>query len=186
MADYATVDNIKEYLVIDDNKSDSVLTRLITAVSASIDAYLSRVIASAAYTETFTGPQDSCIGSTVWFFPEFPVTSVTSVTIEGTAIAQSVGTGAGWNLVDGTLQLIGYRFSSVPGANVVVYVAGFSPTPPAIEHVCMELVAMRYRERTRLGITSESDGRGMNRSYSFDMPPWCEKILNQYVNTVPA
>lgn len=185
-SDYTTVQNVKEFLLIDDTKSDAVLQRLITSVSGAIDAYLSRTIKQATYTETVNGNDGGGRGDTLLILAHRPVISVTSVSVDGVALPASNGITAGWlTYEDLGVQLFGYRFT--PGSNnvTVVYAGGFVTTPPAIENVCLQLVAQRYRERSRIGITNESDGRGMNRSYDGDFPPWCEKILNQYADVVP-
>ncbi|HUN48020.1 MAG TPA: hypothetical protein VMU85_15930, partial [Stellaceae bacterium] len=36
------------------------------------------------------------------------------------------------------------------------YTAGYPATPPEVEQACIELVALRYRERERIGHVSKS------------------------------
>lgn len=181
---YTTLTNVKQYLVLENDKEDAVLNLLITQVSAAMDAIMSRTIASANYTETYDGSGEG-YAATCLYLDQQPVTSVTSVVVDGTTIPASNGTSSGWLLSQGVLSLIGYSFTAGTKNITVSYTAGYATTPPALETVATMLVAQRFRERGRIGIQNESDGRGMTRGYDSEMPPWCTKILNQYASTVP-
>jgi hypothetical protein len=167
---------------------DDMIKRLISQVSGSLDAYLSRNIGSQSYTEILDGNDGGGYGATRLYLSNQPVVSVASLTIDGTVIPASPdGIQAGYWIVDGMmLELISYWFTPGKGNVKVTYTAGFAVIPPALENVAMEIVGQRLKERGRIGITSESDGRGMNRSYKDEMPAWCKTILNQFANVVPA
>lgn len=184
MADYTTLQNVKEYLAIEGEGDDAVLKRLITACTSAMDAITSRNLAAATYTEKLDG-QASGWGKTNLYLKNHPINSVTSVSIDGAAVPAGTGTGPGWYLVDDMVQLVGYAATEGQGNVTVVYNGGYQTIPAELETVCIQLVAMRFRERSRLGVSSENSGTGMSRTYDFGMPAWCEKVLNQYADVVP-
>lgn len=62
----------------------------------------------------------------------------------------------------------------------------YAYTPYEIEQACIELVSLRFRERTRIGENSKSIG-GEVVSYSTkDMPDSVKTILNNYRRVVPS
>jgi hypothetical protein len=68
----------------------------------------------------------------------------------------------------------------------VTYTAGYPATPPEIAQACIELVALRYRERTRIGEVSRSVGGGETVSYAQrDMSPSIATLLQQYRVVAP-
>ena len=71
--------------------------------------------------------------------------------------------------------------------NVTVqYTAGFAVTPPEIEQACIALVALRYKERDRIGQASKNVGGETVSFQQKDMPADVATILDQYRNLVPA
>src|SRR5579875_3868416 len=84
--DLTTLANVKSYLSppLTTTADDALLSRLITAASQFIESWLNRTIASAAYTDTRNGT-----GGTRLFLRNRPVTAVSSLTIDGVAIAAS-------------------------------------------------------------------------------------------------
>ncbi|HEY3910381.1 MAG TPA: hypothetical protein VGM07_10860 [Stellaceae bacterium] len=68
----------------------------------------------------------------------------------------------------------------------MTYTAGYPATPPEIAQACIELVALRYRERTRIGEVSRSVGGGETVSYAQrDMSPSIATLLQQYRVVAP-
>ena len=66
------------------------------------------------------------------------------------------------------------------------YTAGYISTPPEVAQACIELVALRYRERTRIGEISKSVGAGETVSYSQrDMSAPIMTLLQQYRAVAP-
>jgi hypothetical protein len=75
----------------------------------------------------------------------------------------------------------GYYFVRGTQNVIVSYTAGYSTTPPEIAQACIELVALRYRERTRVGEVSKALGGGETVSYSQkDMSAAVLTLLQQY------
>ena len=60
-------------------------------------------------------------------------------------------------------------------------VVSYSYTPFDIEQACIELVALRYKERSRIGEVSKDTGQSMRLSYSQkDMSDWTKEQLMVY------
>src|SRR5262249_48165454 len=80
----------------------------------------------------------------------------------------------------------GYLFSRGAQNVVLAYTAGYSTTPPEIAQACIELVALRYRERTRIGEVSRSLGGAETVSYSQkDLSDGIKTVLQQYRSVSP-
>lgn len=166
---------------------DAMLTRLITAASQYIQTWLNRQIAVADYQEIRDGT-----GGRQLQFACFPVSAVLSLTIDGFAIpfappaAPNTGPVAGYVFSATQLSLRGYRFRRGAQNIVFSYTAGYASTPPEIAQACIELVALRYRERARIGEMSKSVGGGETVSYSQkDMSASIATLLQQYRAVAP-
>jgi hypothetical protein len=67
------------------------------------------------------------------------------------------------------------------------YTAGYATTPPDLAQACIELVALRYRERTRIGEVARAIGAGETASYSQkDMSDSIKTLIQQYRVVAPA
>jgi hypothetical protein len=183
--DLTTLANVKAYLSppLVTTADDALLSRLITAASQFIQTWLNRAIASASYTDTRNGT-----GGTILFLGNRPVTAVASVTVDGVAIAPSSPppTGDGYLFDDSAVYLVGHCFSRGAQNVVVQYTAGFAATPPEIEQACIALVALRYKERDRIGQVSKNLGGETVSFQQKDMPADVATVLDQYRNLVPV
>jgi hypothetical protein len=161
---------------------DALLTRLITAASQFIQTWLNRRIAEADYFELRDGT-----GGKRLQFGTFPVSSVLSLTIDGQIIPAAVSSSAaGYTFSPTQLALRGYTFTHRAQNVTVTYTAGFATTPPEIAQACIELVGLRYRERTRVGEVSKAIGRGETVMYSQkDMSDAIKTLIQQYRMMVP-
>jgi hypothetical protein len=161
---------------------DALLTRLITAASQYIQTWLNRQIALAGYLEVRDGS-----GGDRLQFACFPVTAVLSLAIDGLPIpaASSVGA-AGYTFGATQLSVCGYRFTRGVQNVVVSYMAGYAVTPPDVAQACIELVALRYRERTRIGEISRSLGGAETVAYSQkDLSDAIKTLLQRYRLVAP-
>lgn len=161
---------------------DALLSRLITAASAYIQTWLNRRIAVTDYTEIRDGT-----GGQRLQFACFPVCAVLLLTIDGIAVppapppSPSSGLTAGYLFSQTQLAVRGYYFRQGAQNVIVSYTAGYSTTPLEIAQACIELVALRYRERTRVGEVSKALGGGETVSYSQkDMSAAVLTLLQQY------
>ena len=72
------------------------------------------------------------------------------------------------------------------GCVTLQYTAGYSVTPPDLAQACIELVALRYRERSRIGEIARAIGGGETVSYSQkDMSDSIKTLIQQYRIVAP-
>ncbi len=161
---------------------DALLARLVTAASQYIQTWLCRQIAPEDYLEVRDGTDGHRLQ-----FACFPVSAVLSLTIDDQVIPQAASSTAdGYRFSKTQLSLRGSRFNRGFQNVVITYTAGYSTTPPEIAQACIELVALRYRERTRIGEVSKSMGGAETVSYSQkDLSDAIKTLLQQYRLVAP-
>lgn len=152
MADLTTLPKVKEWLSITTATNDALLSRLISAASDYIEAYLSRNIARTSYQSYRDGH-----GGRRLMFRNYPVVSLTMLKVGALLVPPSVGGAPGFVHTETSVTLVGGYVFDLGASNVYLeYVAGYDPIPNEIEQSCIDLVSLRYRERDRIGITSKS------------------------------
>lgn len=183
--DLTTIADVKAYLSppLTTTSDDTLLQSLVTAASQFIQSWLNRTIAEASYADTRNGT-----GGTQLFLRNRPVTAVSSLTIDGVAIAPSnpPPLGAGYLFDDGSIYLVGRIFAKGAQNVRIAYTAGFAATPPELAQACIELVALRYKERDRIGQASKTLGGEVVAFQQKDMPADVATLLDQYRNLVPV
>ena len=183
--DLTTLEDVKTYLkgmsTGNDNASDEVLTLLIGAASQWIKSYCDMDFLEEEYDYLYSG-----MGQPTVILPNYPVTKVTSVLVNGFNIPLRGGPGgAGYsvNTRKGTVSLSGYVFEYGDNNVEIIYTAGY-PTlaylPLDLRFAATKLAVYRYKERSRLGKNSESLGGQQNVSYSSAAAP--EDIINTLKN----
>ncbi|WP_213308186.1 head-tail connector protein [Paraburkholderia sacchari] len=193
--DLTTLANAKQWLNVTTANDDQLLTRLVSAASQFVQTWLNRTIASASYTEKHTGS-----GSNTLALPNYPITAVSSLSIRGVPIAASPdGVQVGYTFDDRFLYLIGnVGFSAFPnGADgqfptwpplgvQVSYTAGYATTPLEIEQAVLELMGLKYADRTHFGQNSKSVGGEVVSFMTSDMPKGVVTILQNYRKVIPV
>jgi len=180
MADLTDLATVKQWLNIAATTDDALLTRLITATSNYIQSWLNRVIASQSYTETRNGT-----GGTILMFSNYPVTAVSSLTIDDVAIPLATNTTmAGYRFSNQQIFLQGYGFSRGMGNVTMAYTAGYAAVPQELAQACIELVSLRYRERDRIGHVSKSLAGETVVFSQKDMSDDIRTILNNYKKVI--
>lgn len=179
MADFCTLADVKAWLGITDTNSDSLLTAMISQISAEIRTFTNRdIYPVGTYTETLSGNGRQSI-----VMPQYPITAVSSLTVDGVAIpARQGATGSGYVFDDAGIYLDGYTFARGVKNVSVTYSAGFATLPPDLQRACIEWVAFRQSEQAHIGLRSKSIG---NESASFATasdaaPPAVMRTLNQW------
>jgi len=190
-SDLTTLSDVRAWLGITGTADDALLQRLITSASNYIQSWLNRQFAVATYTDITDGNSGD-----VQAFSNYPVQSVTLVTL-GTGTGQGYGQNlAGGGVItiqpspDGFSQgyvfdpkflyLIGYRFARGRMNVKITYTAGYTTIPQEISQACIELISLRYKERTRIGEVSKHLA-GETITYSQkDFPEGVRTILNNY------
>ena len=185
--DLTTLADVKSWLQTGQNAfptiDDALLTRLITGASQYIQTWLNRQIAMADYLEVRDGT-----GGQRLQFACFPVLAVLSLAIDGHAVPPALSSNsAGYSFSPTQLAVCGYRFNRGVQNVIISYMAGYSTTPPDIAQACIELVALRYRERTHVGEVSRALGGAETVSYvQKDMSDSIKTLLQQYRLVAPV
>jgi len=160
------------------SSDDPLLSRFITAASRWVEQWLSRTILTATYTETRDGN-----GGAKWFVGDGPIQSVTSVTVGGVLVPATNYVFSG----DVITFIKGDTFARGLMNCTVVYVGGYTSVPLDLEESVIEIIALRYRERSRTGEVSKSVGGAETVSYSQkDVPEDVKTNLKQWRKVVPA
>lgn len=167
MADLTTVADVKSYLGIQAlTTDDALLAKLVTSASAAVEQWCGRTFALTSYTETTNGRGGHCL-----ILKNAPVVSVSSVTVDGVVIPpQPAVNQPGWVLDGNRLQLAGSCFTSGVQNVVVQYTAGYASTPANIAQATIDLVALKYKQHSKVGNASETIGQA-TVSYTFGRIP---------------
>jgi hypothetical protein len=179
--DFTTLSDVKAWLQNGQSSfpttDDALLSRLITAASQYIQTWLNRQIPLADYIEVRDGT-----GGHRLQFGCFPVVTVQSLTVDGQTILQAASScAAGYSFSTSQLSVRGYNFCRGAQNVVIAYTAGYATIPPDIAQACIDLVALRYRERTRIGEISKSLGGIETVSFSQkDLSDSIKTLLQQY------
>lgn len=178
--------------------TDNLLSRLISAVSASVQSWLGRTIASATYTETRNGNNSDRMP-----LMNFPVLSVTSLVINGQTIPQRPPLGSGYTAtITGMLplgwvndQYMIYVDSGQPGCagfpkgiqNVVItYSAGYASTPLDVEQAVIDIIGDLMKYMQRIGKTSQGIEGQTTAFVNTAMPVRAQQALFQYKQVAPV
>lgn len=171
----ASVADLKSFLSISHSGDDDLLTRLVAAASSYFEQQTGRTILATDYVVELDGDGRANIVP-----PEYPVISVTSLEINGITVPASTGYGVeGWFLRGNLITLRGVAVSSFgpivapmgyPStqgvANVKLsYRAGFETVPEDIRQAVVEMAALMYREKERVGQQSHNNSSGSTVFY---------------------
>lgn len=177
--DLTSVDAVKAYLGVNADAvyDDTVIGSLVTACSQYVQTWMNRRILEGQYTETRSGN-----GKFFMLVQEFPVTEILSVNINGKDIPKSNGlTEPGFFLNNRSVCLRGgYAFERGIGNVTISYKAGYAQCPPDLSQAVAEMVALRYRERDRVGHASKTLGGETVAFTIVDFPVQVRTILNNY------
>jgi uncharacterized phiE125 gp8 family phage protein len=143
---------VKAYAQVNGTTDDAVLQSMITAYSAAARSYCNRDLTSQDYSITRDGR-----GTTMMLLPQFPVTAVSSVIVDGRPIsAQSAFGLPGYRFTDKAIILDGFCFTRGFGNVQIAFTAGYAAVPDDIAQAVNEWVALRYKERDRIGFASKT------------------------------
>lgn len=175
--DLTTAADVSTFLGQASNIDAALLGTLVTNASAFVLNYVNRNLLTASYTETRNGHGGSRLA-----LREYPVTAVSSVTVDGVAIpAAPDAVSNGYVFDDLVLYLRGYCFTRGVQNVVIGYTAGYASVPADVAQACIEIVAAKYKRRTKLHLSSEAmDGQTTAFNQS-DVPPSAKAVLNNYM-----
>lgn len=179
---------IKQWLGIDSGNTadDALLTQLAVDITFDAERYLGRSLPTATYDERYDGK-----GGTVLALRNFPITAVSLFAINEFAVpAAGNSIGSGYQIAqDGPNNRIClYGFWLDPGIqNIrVQYTAGYAldargiPVPSDVYRAIIMQVAALYRERTRIGLRSETTAQQSQSYIVGDWLPSVEKALRRH------
>lgn len=125
--DLTSLPNVKSWLGISTTNDDVQLTRLISAASQYVQSWMNRQFAVVTKTEARNGT-----GTAMMALGDWPVVSISSLVVNGTAIVQSIdGVAAGYVFDSRMLYLIGYIFPMGLQNVKVTYTVGYQKTNEA-------------------------------------------------------
>jgi len=184
-SDLTTIAKVKANLSISDSSSDALLQELVTSLSGYIVNFLNREIKSASRSDKLDG-----LGRNRIRLRHYPITAISSVSIGGVAVQASAdGLRNGYVFDDKYLYLLDGTNPSVFASGIknvsVSYTAGYSDVPFDIDRICVEMVSKRYKDRQRIGLTSEGI-QGQSTGFSqYDMTRDTMRVLDNYRRVVP-
>lgn len=179
-SDLCLLSDVRVWLEMADNvtKYDGALQRLITACSGMMLRYMERLIAQADYRHNMDGP-----GSDMLVLPNYPIARVSSIAVDGVAVPTS-------NISHDSKRTIyldgAYRFARGRNNIALRYTAGYDTVPVDLAQACIDTVALRWRERDRIGQSSKGMA-GETTTFSLaDFPRQVITLMDTYKNRVPA
>lgn len=181
MGDLCTLESVKSYLKIQPGQvtDDDLLKSLITSVSRWVARKLDRELALTEYVETYSGN-----GAARLMLRNYPVATVDSLQIDTTAeVPERAFPGEeGYVLIPpGTIALDGGLAFTRGLANVTVdYTAGYSTIPPEVAQAAVELVALWYRNRDRVGLGSQTTAGESVTFRADEAPASVREVLQTY------
>jgi hypothetical protein len=191
MADLTTLAKARQQIFGNDPEvsADAILSQLITSSSAWVEREVGGDVMTGTITETLDGD-----GSTrmrlkrchAWR-PGRPPTTITSVTVDGTAIPARAAVTAlntnpsGYIYRDSVIDLVGYTFTEGTANVVIVHVSGYATVPTDLEQATLEHVALRYKDRGHIGLDSAAaGGEGMVNYGNAGTLAYIEGVLAMY------
>jgi hypothetical protein len=176
-----TLANVKDWLQISVSSNDALLTRMIQAFSDAVANEINRDIGSQVFAVTLDGN-----GGTKLSFPNYPVTAIASLYVDGSAIPARASFGSnGYVFTTTRMNLVGYRFNQGVQNIQLSYTAGYVNIPTEIEQAVIEWIADRYASRDRIAVMSKTLAGETISFAQNDIPDPVLAILRPYRKVVP-
>lgn len=118
-------------------------------------------------------------------FKNYPVKQIDFLKIDGVAIPPSSSGSNGYVYDAYSFMLIGYTFTRGYQNVELSYQAGYDSIPNEIEQACIELIALRYKERERIGMVSKSIAGETVMFSQKDMSDAIQTTLSNYKKVIP-
>lgn len=185
--DLCTVPDVRLYSPnVQGSQTDALLAELITSESAAIEAYCERQIRDRGVdiTQTFSGE-----GGRLIPLPAYPITSVSSVVVDGVAWARTFSsTMPGYSFSERFLVAPLTGFPKGWQNVQVTYRAGYTlaTLPPVLKQACIELVDLRLQERKRQGVAGRTVGGEQVSYMDKDMPSSIKERLRSFISVTCA
>lgn len=158
-----TVSELKELLSIAHAEDDALLTTIVDAASKWFESQVGRTITATDYVEIQDGQ-----GGTSIVPSHYPVISIATsgLVIDGTVVTLSTGYGvAGYYLSGDVIKLRSQYVTSGSGNVSISYRAGYATVPSDVKQAVLEIAALMYREKDRVGQQSRTGPDGSTVFY---------------------
>jgi hypothetical protein len=162
---------VKSWLSLTTNAADADLQRLITAMSMFVQSWTDRSFTLATYNEARKGH-----GGAAMVMRYYPVLAVNSVFVDGLPVdAANIS-------FDSTAVYLtnGAKFNRGVNNIQIAYQAGYATVPADIEQAVIDTVALRWKERERIGMSSKGLAGETTSFVIKDLSAAAMSILNQY------
>lgn len=180
-------------------QQQQIVAGLVTPVSEFIRTYTNRWIGPP---QDFEEVRDGT-GRGRFTFANFPVQAVLLVVVDGVTIpaippvppappGMVISTfpygRAGYAFTPTKLIIQGYRVPRWPLCVQLQYTAGYPTIPTDLAQACLEIIALTYRVRLRVGVSQEQVQGIGSRTYitNFEMPPSAQATLDRYRAVAPV
>lgn len=172
MVQLCQLSDVKAYLGITSDGDDEILTRLIESASELAEIHCGRSFAIQTYTHEVRAR-----GARSLFLLHGPVVSIDGVSMGASTLGASRYYREGRELFLEGGMLWAEKV-------VVTYKAGYAQPPKPVEQAVLETVALRYREKPRIGMASRAM-EGVSESYiTAALTPSAREALNPYREVV--
>lgn len=180
--DLTTLAEVKAYLGITGTTSDVLLQSLITAASQAIANYCNRTFQVTAYNEMRSGN-----GNSEFVTLGYPITSVSSVTVNGNTIpsAGNAWPRNGYSNGEWSITIDGYCVPRGRKNVALSYSAGYAVIPADLDQAAIELVALKYKQKDRIGVSGSEGIDGQHITYKdISMSTSVTDVLRQYKRVI--
>jgi Ubiquitin-activating enzyme E1 FCCH domain len=167
---------------------DVQLNNLINASSTEIEKACSRIFEKQDYTEQHCG-HDGRMMSVL----NPPINSVASLTIYDhnsqiviPACAGNVPIGQGYTYGEEYISLHGYLYCRGRDNIIIAYSGGYTTIPQDLAQACIDLVALKYTGRMRIGHKSKSLANEVVTYMTEEMPDHIKSAIQRYIRRIPA
>jgi uncharacterized phiE125 gp8 family phage protein len=166
------------------NADEGLLSSLITAASSAIESYCQRSFIAQAYNEY----RDGVLGQNQIVTLGYPIISVTGVTVNGQPIPAAVAGAwprSGYSNGQWYIRVDGYCIPQ-GGKNVnLQYTAGYATIPADLAQACVELVALKYKQKDWIGKSGSESIDGQSVTYrDIAMSQSTMMMLNPYKRVI--
>jgi hypothetical protein len=179
-----TLQQLKDYLGIEDDKGDVRLNAALTSATSMINAYCRRKsFESAVYTaELYDGT-----GTDTLQLDSIPITAVATVLEAGVALVVGLDPNANpkpeviWYAEEGHLVRPFSRWWAYRRYYSVTYTAGYTTAtmPPLIVQAALDQAALINKEKDRIGMNNKTLGQ-QTTSFARELPKGVKDALDYY------
>lgn len=181
LADLTTVASVKAYAGIPTTADDALLASMVTAYSAWVRSFLNRDLTTNGYDIWRSGR-----GSFAMLMPQYPVTAVALLEIDGAAVPAAASFNApGYRFDDSQIVLNGHCFTRGISNVHIQFTAGYAAPPADIAQAVNELITLRYKMRDKLEWSSKSLAGETVSLVQRDMPATVATILQNWRCVAP-